>query len=58
MDQFDFSNRIDDDDSSSSSSSSNDDAEDRSDSSTSGVDGILDGVEDTMRSVGIDFSFN
>ena len=58
MDQFDFSNRIDDDDSSSSSSNSNDDDDNRSGSSSSGVDGILDGVEDTMRSVGIDFSFN
>jgi hypothetical protein len=32
--------------------------DDSSESSNSGVDGILDNVEDTMRSVGIDFSFN
>jgi hypothetical protein len=37
---------------------SEDDDDDRSGSSSSGVDGILDNVEDTMRSVGIDFSFN
>jgi hypothetical protein len=32
--------------------------DDSSESSNSGVDGILDNVEDTMRSAGIDFSFN
>ena len=53
MDQFGFSNRIDDSD-----FGSVDDDDDRSGSSSSGVDGILDDVEDTMRSVGIDFSFN
>jgi hypothetical protein len=51
MDQFGFSNRIDDSDFGS-------DDDDHSGSSSSGVDGILDNVEDTMRSVGIDFNFN
>ncbi|TVP41117.1 hypothetical protein [Candidatus Nitrosocosmicus arcticus] len=68
------SSRNNDDDSSSSSRNNDDDSssindsdfgfnfdesnDDRSGSFGSGVDGILNNVEDTMRSVGIDFSFN
>jgi hypothetical protein len=58
MDQFSFSNRIDDSDFGFDSDNDNDNDNEGSGSSSSGVDGILDGVEDTMRSVGIDFSFN
>jgi hypothetical protein len=50
-----FSNRIGDSDFGFNFDDRNDDS---SGSSNSGVDGILDNVEDTMRSVGIDFSFN
>ena len=50
-----FSNGLDNSDFGFNFDDSNDDS---SESSNSGVDGILDNVEDTMRSVGIDFSFN
>nr|MBA2267046.1 hypothetical protein [Nitrosopumilus sp.] len=50
-----FSNRMDDSDFG---FNFDDSSDDRSGSSGSGVDGILNNVEDTMRSVGIDFSFN
>ena len=50
-----FSNSLDSSDFGFNFDDSNDDS---SESSNSGVDGILDNVEDTMRSVGIDFSFN
>ena len=55
MDGFSFSNSIDDSDIGFDFDNDNDDL---SDSSSSGMDGILDDVEDTMRSVGIDFSFS
>ena len=54
MDGFDFSNSIDDSDF----GFDNDNDNEPSGSSSSGVGGILDDVEDTMRSAGIDFSFN
>ena len=58
MDHFSFSNNMGHTDFGFDDDNNNDNDNDNSGSSNSGVEGILNNVEDTMRSAGIDFSFN